>query len=237
MPSGSASTCQLSSPVCPTSTGRAPAASSRASSASWSRSVVPGCQSYEVNVDRPGGFVLPHPPRDSRTFPTASGRAEFTVSPIEALSVPEGHLVLQTIRSHDQFNTTIYGLSDRYRGIEGGRRVVFVHPRDLADLGFAAGDVVDLVTHWPEDDRTRTAAGFRIVAYQTPRGCAAAYYPETNLLVPLDSTAEGSNTPTSKSVVIRLQRPGRPATGDGDGQAGVGIDEAHKSRPQPHHLS
>ena len=72
--------------------------------------VVPGCESYEVNVDRPGGFVMPHPPRDSRTFPTTSGRAEFAVSPIEALQVPAGHLVLQTLRSHDQFNTTIYGL-------------------------------------------------------------------------------------------------------------------------------
>jgi molybdopterin-dependent oxidoreductase alpha subunit len=199
--------------------------------------VVPGCQSYEVNVDRPGGFVLPHPPRDSRTFPTASGRAEFTVSPIEALSVPEGHLVLQTIRSHDQFNTTIYGLSDRYRGIEGGRRVVFVHPRDLAELGFAAGEVVDLVTHWPGDDRVRTASGFRIVAYQTPRGCAAAYYPETNPLVPLDSTAVGSNTPTSKSVVIRLQLPGRGDGSAGNGQDAVGADDSHKSRPEPHHLS
>jgi molybdopterin-dependent oxidoreductase alpha subunit len=199
--------------------------------------VVPGCESYEVNVDRPGGFVMPHPPRDSRTFPTASGRAEFTVSPIEALNVPEGHLVLQTIRSHDQFNTTIYGFSDRYRGIEGGRRVVFVHPKDLADLGFAAGEMVDLVTHWPGDHRARTAAGFRIVGYQTPRGCAAAYYPETNPLVPLDSTAEGSNTPTSKSVIIRLQRAGAAVSAEDGGQDQVGADENHKSRPQPQHLS
>ncbi len=199
--------------------------------------VVPGCESYEVNVDRPGGFVLPHPPRDSRTFPTASGRAEFTVSEIDALVVPERHLVLQTIRSHDQFNTTIYGLSDRYRGIEGGRRVVFVHPRDLADLGFAAGETVDLVTHWPDDDRERTAAGFRLVAYQTPRGCAAAYYPETNALVPLDSTALGSNTPTSKSVVIRLQRPGTANETTAKGQDSVGADDSHKRSPEPHHLS
>jgi molybdopterin-dependent oxidoreductase alpha subunit len=199
--------------------------------------VVPGCESYEVNVDRPGGFVLPHPPRDSRTFTTKSGRAEFTVSPIEALTVPPGHLILQTIRSHDQFNTTIYGLSDRYRGIEGGRRVVFVHPRDLDDLGFAAGEVVDLVTHWPGDNRQRSVQRFRIVAYQTPRGCAAAYYPETNPLVPLDSTAEGSNTPTSKSVIIRLQRPGAPDESTGSGQDAVGADDSHKSTPEPHHLS
>jgi molybdopterin-dependent oxidoreductase alpha subunit len=168
--------------------------------------VVPGCQSYEVNVSRPGGFVLPHPPRDSRTFPTQSGKAEFTVSTIEALQVPPGHLILQTIRSHDQFNTTIYGFSDRYRGIEGGRRVIFVNPHDIEDLGFQDGEVIDLVTHWPGDDRVRRASGFRIVAYQTPRGSVAAYYPETNPLVPLDSTAVGSNCPTSKSVIIRLER-------------------------------
>ena len=199
--------------------------------------VVPGCESYEANVDRPGGFVMPHPPRDSRTFPTKSGRAEFTTSEIEVLDVPPGHLVLQTLRSHDQFNTTIYGLSDRYRGIEGGRRVVFVHPRDLRDLGYAAGDVVDLVTHWPGDDRSRRAPGFRVVSYQTPRGCAAAYYPETNPLVPLDSTAVGSNTPTSKSVVIRLERPGVAEPEGGGGQDAVRADEGHKSRPQPTHLS
>ncbi len=170
--------------------------------------VVPGCESYEVNVSRPGGFVMPHPPRDSRTFPTKSGRAEFTVSTIEALQVPPGHLILQTLRSHDQFNTTIYGFSDRYRGIERGRRVVFVNPRDIEELGFHDGEIVDLVTHWEGDDHVRRAHAFRIVAYQTPRGSAAAYYPETNPLVPLDSTAVGSNTPTSKSVIIRLERSG-----------------------------
>jgi len=170
--------------------------------------VVPGCQTYEVNVSRPGGFLLPHPPRDSRTFPTDSGRAEFTVSTIEALQVPPGHLILQTLRSHDQFNTTIYGFSDRYRGIEGGRRVVFVNPRDIEELGFQDGEIVDLVTHWEGDDHLRRVQAFRIVSYQTPRGSAAAYYPETNPLVPLDSTAVASNTPTSKSVIIRLQRPG-----------------------------
>ena len=169
---------------------------------------VPGCDSYEVNVSRPGGFVMEHPPRDQRRFPTKSGRAEFTVSTIEALQVPPGHLILQTLRSHDQFNTTIYGFSDRYRGIEGGRRVVFVNPRDIEELGFHDGDMVDLVTRWAGDDHLRRAPAFRIVAYQTPRGTAAAYFPETNALVPLDSTAVGSNTPTSKSVIIRLQRPG-----------------------------
>jgi anaerobic selenocysteine-containing dehydrogenase len=167
--------------------------------------VVPGFADYEERVTRPGGFVLPHPPRDSRTFTTPSGKAHFSVSPVEVLEVPPGHLVLQTLRSHDQFNTTIYGLSDRYRGIEGGRQVVMVHPRDIEALGLRADQLVDIVAHWPGDDRDRRVRGFRVVDYDTPRGTAAAYYPETNPLVPLGSAALESNTPTSKSVIVRLE--------------------------------
>ena len=170
--------------------------------------VVPGCEDYDTRVDTPGGFVLPHPPRDTRTFQTASGRAVMSVTPLEVLQVPEGRLLLQTLRSHDQFNTTIYGLDDRYRGVKGGRRVVFVHPDDIAALGWSEGDVVDLVGEWTDprtgDHSERVAREFRIVGYQQPRGCAAAYYPETNPLVPLDHTAEGSRTPASKSLVVRL---------------------------------
>src|SRR5690606_6894872 len=154
-------------------------------------------------VSRPGGFVLPHPPRDSRTFPTPEGAAVFTVSPIDVVQVPEGRLLLQTLRSHDQFNTTVYGLHDRYRGIANGRRVVFVHPDDIATLGLSDGQIVDLVSQW-HDGVERRAESFRVVSYDTPRGCAAAYYPETNPLVPLDSTALGSHCPTSKSVIVRL---------------------------------
>jgi molybdopterin-dependent oxidoreductase alpha subunit len=177
--------------------------------------VVPGFEDYTGRARRPGGFTLPHPVRDSRTFLTRSGRAEFVASPIQEMSVPAGRLVLQTLRSHDQFNTTIYGLSDRYRGVEGGRQVVFVNPADICDLGFTEGDLVDLVTHWDGDDRERRVRAFRLVPYETPRGSAAAYYPETNPLVPLDSTAAGSNTPTSKSVVVRLEAARR--TGDRGG--------------------
>ncbi len=166
--------------------------------------VVPGCDAYEEKVSQPGGFVLPHPPRDSRTFPTAADAAIFTVSPTDVLEVPEGRLLLQTIRSHDQFNTTIYGLHDRYRGIANGRRVVFVHADDIEALGLADGDMVDLVSEW-HDDIKRRAEAFRIVSYDTPRGCAAAYYPETNPLVPLESTALGSHCPTSKSIIVRLE--------------------------------
>ncbi|GAA4600444.1 molybdopterin-dependent oxidoreductase alpha subunit [Actinoplanes octamycinicus] len=165
--------------------------------------VVPGCDDYADRIDA-GGFTMPHPPRDSRTFPTPEGKAVFTVSPLEVLTVPEGRLVLQTLRSHDQFNTTIYGLDDRYRGIRSGRRVVFISAADLAELGFADGELVDLISEWPDGERR--ADRFRLVEYDTPKGCVAAYYPETNPLVPLDSQAEESGTPTSKWVIVRLER-------------------------------
>jgi formate dehydrogenase major subunit len=165
--------------------------------------VVPGAEGFDELVDRPGGFVLPHPPRDSRTFPNAAGKAVFTTTPLSVIRVPEGRLLLQTFRSHDQFNTTIYDLNDRYRGIKGGRRVVFVNPEDIEALGFVDGQIVDIVSEW-EDGSTRSVPSFRIVSYDQPRGCAAAYYPEANPLVPLQHTADGSNQPAYKSVVIRL---------------------------------
>ncbi len=178
--------------------------------------VVPGFADFNARVREPGGFQLPHGPRDSRTFPTATGKANFTVNELEVLRVPEGHLLLQTVRSHDQYNTTIYGLDDRYRGIKQGRRVVFVNPVDLAGLGFADGDQVDLISVW-RDGVERRAPNFRVVRYPTARGCAAAYFPETNVLVPLDSTAQVSNTPTSKSVVVRLVPASAPAAAPATG--------------------
>jgi len=168
--------------------------------------VVPGFHAFEERVQHPGGFVLPSGPRDSRTFNTAVGKARFSVNPPDTVEVPPGHLLLTTIRSHDQFNTTVYGLDDRYRGIRGGRRVLLVNPKDLAALGLQDGAVVDVVSTWQDEERR--AKAFRLVSYDTPPGCAAAYFPEANVLVPLGSTAEISNTPTSKSVVIRLERAG-----------------------------
>jgi anaerobic selenocysteine-containing dehydrogenase len=165
--------------------------------------VVPGFHDFEQRIQHPGGFILPSPPRDSRRFETPTGKARFTVNPPSTVHVPEGHLLLQTVRSHDQFNTTVYGLHDRYRGIKGGRRVVFLSTDDLRDRGLRDGDRVDLVSVWTDGERR--AKGFRAVEYPTPRGCAAAYFPEANVLVPLDSTAETSNTPASKSIVIRLE--------------------------------
>jgi molybdopterin-dependent oxidoreductase alpha subunit len=176
--------------------------------------VVPGFEAYEEKLDRPGGFVLPHAPRDNRHFTTNTeggkdARAQFTVNPLEYYRVPEGRLLLQTIRSHDQFNTTIYGKDDRYRGVHGAREVVLVHPSDLAERGLQQGDLVDLVSEWT-DGTERRASGWRVVAYNTPRGNAAAYYPEANVLIPLGSSAKESNTPVAKAIVIRLERAAVP---------------------------
>jgi molybdopterin-dependent oxidoreductase alpha subunit len=171
--------------------------------------VVPGCADYNAKVRQPDGFVLAHAPRDSREFPgTSTGKAHFTANALTVLDVPPGHLLLQTMRNHDQYNTTIYGLDDRYRGVKDGRRVVLVNPDDIRQLGLSDGQIVDLVSEWPDDPTgvtKRRAESFRVISYPTARGCAASYFPETNSLVPLDSTAETSNTPTSKSIVVRLE--------------------------------
>jgi molybdopterin-dependent oxidoreductase alpha subunit len=166
--------------------------------------VVAGFEDFNRRVREPGGFALANGPRDARRFDTPSGRACFSVNRLTVAAAPPGRLMLMTVRSHDQFNTTIYGLDDRYRGIENDRRVVFVSPVDLEELGLAAGQAVDLVGE--HHDGERRVAGFRIVSYPVKPGTCAAYFPEANPLVPLDSTAEGSNTPTSKSVVVRLER-------------------------------
>ena len=168
--------------------------------------VVPGFERFNERAAGEAGFALPHPVRDTGTFPTTTGKGRLTVNALEVLDVPAGHLLLQTIRSHDQFNTTIYGLDDRYRGISQGRRVVFAHVDDLVELGLADGDVVDLVGQADTaESAPRRAEAFRVVAYSVARGTCAAYFPEANVLVPLDSTAEASNTPTSKSVIVRLE--------------------------------
>jgi molybdopterin-dependent oxidoreductase alpha subunit len=162
---------------------------------------IPGFDDFNGRLD--AGFVLPHPPRDQRAFKTPSGRARLTMNRLEVIEVPPGAALLQTIRSHDQFNTTIYGLNDRYRGIHAGRRVVLVSPDDLAEFGVEDGDTVDLLGI-ADDGVERRADRFKVVSYPTSRGCIAAYYPETNPLVPLDSVALESGTPTSKSVLVRL---------------------------------
>jgi anaerobic selenocysteine-containing dehydrogenase len=137
------------------------------------------------------------------TFSTPSKRARFTVHPLPAHDLTEDQLLLTTLRSHDQFNTTIYGEDDRYRGIYGGRRVVFLNAEDMRARGIAKDQAVDLVSHFGAE--RRRAEGFRAVPYEIPRGCAAAYYPETNVLVPVANVADGSNQPASKSIVVTLE--------------------------------
>ncbi len=166
--------------------------------------VVPGFEQFNVQVRQKGGFILPNGPRDSRTFATKTGKAMLTVNELEALERPAGRLILQTMRSHDQFNTTIYSLNDRYRGIKNGRDVIFVNPEDLAELNLEDGQRVDIFSEW-KDEPDRVLRDYRIVSYPTARGCAAAYYPEANVLVPLSSAAVGSNTPVSKAVIVRLE--------------------------------
>ncbi|MGB6770877.1 MAG: molybdopterin dinucleotide binding domain-containing protein, partial [Candidatus Dormiibacterota bacterium] len=165
--------------------------------------VVPGCEDYNAKISAQNGFLLPHGPRDERRFDTSTQKARFSLNDLEFLNLPPGRLLLQTIRSHDQFNTTIYSNEDRYRGIHQSRRVVLVNPEDIAELGFADGDHVDIYSEW-SDDANRCLRDYRLVAYPIARQCAAAYFPEANVLVPLESVAAGSNTPTSKSVVVKL---------------------------------
>ncbi|MFI8951549.1 FdhF/YdeP family oxidoreductase [Streptomyces sp. NPDC053750] len=165
--------------------------------------IVPGLHDFNRRVTRPGGIRLPNPV-NAGVFPTPVGKALFTRNTWQMPDVPEGHLLLQTLRSHDQWNTIPYTPNDRYRGIHGSRRVVMVNPADLAALGLTAGQRVDLVGVW-HDDAERRAEDFEVVPYPTARGSAAAYYPETQGLVPLDSVADISNQPTSKEVVVRLE--------------------------------
>ncbi|MEO8327008.1 MAG: molybdopterin dinucleotide binding domain-containing protein, partial [Nitrospirota bacterium] len=164
--------------------------------------VVPGHEHYTDRVNKPGGFYLANPIRDARQFPTPSGKAQFTVHPMPDIHLGPDQLLMMTIRSHDQYNTTIYGLDDRYRGIKAGRRVVFMNEQDMEERKFAKGDVVDIISH--HKGQTRLAAHFVVVPYPIPRTCVATYFPETNVLIPIDSVADKSNTPTSKSIVVTL---------------------------------
>lgn len=163
--------------------------------------MVPGFDDFNRRVRTAGGFVLTNPVRERR-FPTASGKARFTVHPLPRTQLRPGELLMMTIRSHDQYNTTVYGLDDRYRGVRGTRRVVLLHPDDIVALGLAAGGAVDL--HSDFEGERRTARNFFVVPYPIPRRCAATYFPEANVLVPLGSFADKSRTPASKSVVITV---------------------------------
>ena len=163
--------------------------------------VIPGFEHFNHRISK-GVFYLPNPPRDRREFPTSTGKANFTVNQIDFLSVDPGQYVLMTMRSHDQFNTTIYGLDDRYRGIYNGRRVIFMNSEDMRVAGLVQGQPVDITSHFEGNERH--ADRFLVAPYSIPRGCVAAYFPEANVLVPVGSVADKSNTPTSKSVIVTL---------------------------------
>ncbi|HEV2704338.1 MAG TPA: FdhF/YdeP family oxidoreductase [Pyrinomonadaceae bacterium] len=174
---------------------------------------IPGFEDYNRRVRQPAGFYLPNHARERR-FKTATGKAHFTVHALPRHELAPGQFLMMTIRSHDQFNTTIYGLDDRYRGVHGERRVVFLNAEDMRAQGLSAGEVVDLVSHFEGEERI--ARRFLVVPYRIPRRCAATYFPETNVLVPVRSTAERSNTPTSKSVVISIRPSSDPLRFDYD---------------------
>ena len=167
--------------------------------------VIPGFAPYNPQVRHPGGFYLPNSAKE-RVWKTKSGKAEFSDSLLEQFEPASDRLVLQTLRSHDQYNTTIYGLNDRYRGIGMGRRIIFLNPDDMKTRGIAPVSLVDITSHW--EDGQRKAEKFYAIPYDIPGGSAAAYFPEANVLVPVNSTALESNTPTSKSIEISVEPSG-----------------------------
>ena len=166
------------------------------------QSVIPGFDNYNIRVREKGGFYLPNGPRDGPTWNTPSGKAIIHSHPLLERTIPEDRFILMTVRSHDQYNTTIYGMDDRYRGIYNSRRIVMMNRNDMDELGLKPMDLVDLTSHF--EGREIHAPKWKVVPYDIPRGNLSAYFPEANVLVPLDSVAKGSNTPTSKWVEVSL---------------------------------
>jgi molybdopterin-dependent oxidoreductase alpha subunit len=165
--------------------------------------VIPGFEAYNLRVRQPAGFYLPNGSRINE-FNTSSAKALFSVNPLPNVVIEKGRLILTTIRSHDQYNTTIYGLDDRYRGIKNERRVVLMNEEDMKELNLRSKDQVDVVSHFKGS--VRKAERFFVVSYNISKGCCAAYFPETNVLVPIDSYAEGSQTPTSKFIEVSIEK-------------------------------
>ncbi len=166
---------------------------------------IPGFENYNERVRIPGGFYLPNCNRDG-SFDTPTEKAQFNIATATPVVLNEGELMMMTIRSHDQFNTTIYGLDDRYRGIYNERRVIMMNQADMNERQLKQGDVVDLYND--ADGRERVAHQFIVVPYPIPKGCTATYFPETNVLVPISEVAYKSNTPVSKGVIIKIKNSG-----------------------------
>jgi anaerobic selenocysteine-containing dehydrogenase len=164
---------------------------------------VPGFERFNVRVSQ-GEFYLPNAVRDELRFATPEKKARFTVHSLTHTNLAAGRFLLTTIRSHDQFNTTIYGLDDRYRGIYGGRQVVLMNQEDMAEQGYRPMESVDITSHF--EGEARYVSGFFVVPYEIPRQCVAAYFPEANPLVALSSFAEGSRQPAYKSVEVSFQK-------------------------------
>ncbi|MGB9414915.1 MAG: molybdopterin dinucleotide binding domain-containing protein, partial [Acidobacteriaceae bacterium] len=163
--------------------------------------VIPGFENFNARLAKEGFFYLPNAARQ-RIFKTSSGKAKLTVCPIPKHNLEPSEFLLTTIRSHDQFNSTIYGLNDRYRGVFDGRRVLFLNPLDMKERNLRAGQIVDIYSHF--EGEVRKAPRFAIVPYEIARRSAAAYYPETNVLVPIRSVAAKSNQPVFKCIRITL---------------------------------
>ncbi len=164
--------------------------------------VVAGCENYNEKVRRPGGFYMPNKPRDGE-FPTEKGKAIFKASELYRTQLKDDELLMTTIRAHDQFNTTVYEDRDRYRGIRGSRRVILMNERDMAERALKEGQVVDITSYFEGEERR--AERFIIVSYPIPPKCTATYFPETNVLIPVGSTAEKSNCPTSKLTIVTVK--------------------------------
>jgi molybdopterin-dependent oxidoreductase alpha subunit len=165
------------------------------------RSLV-GFTDYNSRVRQPNGFALPNPPRDEQSFATPDGMAHFTTHELPHVHVEKNHYVLMTLRSHDQYNTTIYGLHDRYRGIHGHRRVLLMNAEDMVERGWKTKQKINITSHF--NGEKRHSENWLLIPYEIPRGNLAAYFPEANSLIPLESTADVSNTPTSKWIVCSL---------------------------------
>lgn len=165
---------------------------------------IPGFENYNKRVRIKGGFYLPNNARENNFEPTATGKANFSNNTPSEIELKNNQFMMMTIRTHDQFNTTIYGLNDRYRGVLNERRVIFMNADDMKNLGLQKLDVVDLTSHFKGEKRA--AKGFLAIPYNIPKQCTATYFPEANVLVPLQSKADISNTPASKTVIITIKK-------------------------------
>ncbi len=164
---------------------------------------IPGFENYNEKVRKPGGFYLPNSNREQK-FTTHSGKAHFNIANFAPVRLRDNELMMTTIRSHDQFNTTIYGLNDRYRGIYNERRIILMNDRDMTARNIKNGDLVDVINN--DGGIERVAHQFIALSYPIPKDCTAMYFPEANVLVPITSVAEKSNTPTSKMVVVKVEK-------------------------------